>query len=64
MFLFEYRLVPLNKNHPRLPDENQFRPITVINPFLKLLEYCFLENLNNYLLKNIDYFQIGFTPNC
>ena len=44
--VFECRLVPLNKNHPNLPNENQFQPISIISPLLKLLEIRFIEKIN------------------
>ena len=57
---FRTRIVPLNKVHPRIPETDQFRPIIVMSPIVKILEARFLPKLNDYLIKKILLSQTGF----
>ena len=47
---FEARLVPLNKKHPEVPKPEEFRPIIVMSPLVKLLETKLLPRLQSYLI--------------
>jgi hypothetical protein len=40
---FEARLIPLNKVHPSLPRQGQFRPIIVLSAGFKFIEARFLK---------------------
>jgi len=59
---FETRLVPLNKVHPNIPKSNQFRPIIIQSPNLKLLEARFQPKLTNYMRERLHLGQTGFVP--
>jgi len=61
---FQCRLIPLNKDHPKIPKPDRFRPIIVSSPLVKLLEARFLPKLNDYLLSNIHKGQTGFIKGC
>ena len=43
--LFEARLIPLNKVLPDIPNDDQFRPITVLSAMYKFVEMRFLPKL-------------------
>ena len=59
---FKNRLIPLNKNHPKLPGPKDFRPIVVSSPVVKLLEARLLPKIRDYLKNKLYRGQIGFTP--
>ena len=47
--IYKARLIPLNKAHPDIPKETEFRPIVVLSSLYKFLELRFLPKLNYYL---------------
>jgi len=57
---FRTRLVPLNKAHPNIPTPDQFRPIVIMSPIVKILEARFLPKLNKHMLQRILPSQTGF----
>ena len=59
---FEARLIPLNKKFPETPKPDEFRPIIVMSPIIKLLEARVLEKLQHYLTINLHRSQTGFVP--
>jgi len=59
---FEARLIPLNKKFPEIPKPDEFRPIIVMSPLVKLLEARLLETLQNYLTTSLHRSQTGFVP--
>jgi len=59
---FEARLVPLNKKHPDIPRPEEFRPIIVMSPLIKLLEARLLPRLQTYLIMCSQRSQVGFVP--
>jgi len=61
---FEARLVPLNKDHPRVPRYDRFRPIVVGSPLVKLLESRFAQKLREYMIEKMFAGQVGFVPEC
>jgi len=60
--LFKSRLVALNKAHPHTPRREEFRPIIVSSPIIKVLEARWLNKLQNYLLNKLCPSQTGFVP--
>ena len=62
--IFDCRLIPLNKVHPKIPRVDQIRPIVVTNPLYKLLESRFLKPLQDFFLKIQEFglSQYGFLP--
>ena len=52
--LFKARLIPLNKSHPDIPKETDFRPIVVLSSLYKFMELRFLPNLNKYLSEQMS----------
>ena len=61
---FECRLVALNKDHPKVPTYDRFRPIVVSSPVVKLLESRFLPPLEAYLRDRLHPSQTGFVSDC
>ena len=59
---FEARLIPLNKKFPEIPKPEEFRPIIVMSPLVKLLEARILEKLQSYLSQKLHRSQTGFVP--
>jgi len=59
---FESRLIPLNKKHPDVPKAEEFRPIVVMSPLVKLLEARLLEKLQWYTSTKLQRSQTGFVP--
>ena len=59
---FEARLIPLNKKHPHTPTPEEFRPIVVMSPLVKLIEARLLSKLQSYLANGMSKCQIGFVP--
>lgn len=59
---FEARLVPLNKKYPNVPKAEEFRPIIVLSPIIKILEARLLMRLQDYLVQSLHRSQIGFIP--
>ena len=59
---FKARLIPLNKKHPQIPKADEFRPIIVMSPIIKLLEARLLPKLQLYLQMNLQRSQTGFVP--
>ena len=59
---FETRLIPLNKVHPKTPKANEFRPIIIQSPILKLLEARFQRKLTTYMKEKLHIGQTGFVP--
>ena len=45
---------------------NNYRPISILNPFAKLFEKCLLDQLNNYFVSSnlINPNQYGFKKSC
>jgi hypothetical protein len=62
--IFKCRLIALNKDHPRTPTYDRFRPIVVSSPLVKLIESRFLSRLQKYLLNRLHASQTGFVPYC
>lgn len=60
--IFQYRLVPLNKKHPKIGTKYDMRPICVGSAMIKLLELPFLPCLTDYLNSRMSKHQIGFVP--
>ncbi|KAM3132355.1 hypothetical protein pb186bvf_015569 [Paramecium bursaria] len=58
--LFRARLIPLNKAHPNIPSEQEFRPIVVLSPLLKFMELRFVNKLNKYMSDKMSMDQQGF----
>ena len=58
-------VVPIFKKGERELCSN-YRPISILNPFVKLIEKCLLDQLNNYFVSNnlISPNQYGFQKNC
>jgi len=61
---FEARLIALNKDHPKIPRYDRFRPIVVASPLVKLLEARFAGKLRTYLMDDMFPGQVGFVPDC
>ena len=59
---FQARLIPLNKKFPDVPKPEDFRPIVVMSPLIKLLEARILDKLQDYLIRKLHRSQIGFVP--
>lgn len=59
---FRTRLIPLNKVHPKLPKANQFRPISISSPLVKLLEARLSPKLSDYMTNGLHKGQTGFVP--
>ena len=59
---FEARLIPLNKKHPDVPKPEDFRPIVVMSPLVKLLEARLLNKLQKVLEEDLHRSQTGFVP--
>ncbi len=59
---FNARLVPLNKDFPRISTVDRIRPILVMNPLVKFLESRFAPKLQNYLKYQLFPSQVGFVP--
>ena len=51
---FKARLVPLNKVHPDIPKDGEFRPIIILSPLYKFLELRFLPKLQRYMSNRMD----------
>jgi len=62
--LFQCRLVALNKDHPRVPTYDRFRPIVVSSPLVKVIESRFVPKLRDYMLEKLHPSQTGFVPYC
>ena len=60
--IFDCRLVPLNKAHPKVPKPNEMRPIVVTSPIYKLIEIRFADSLHDafWKLKGFGPSQFGF----
>ncbi len=60
--IFACKLIPLNKNHPKVPSPTQMRPIVVTNSLFKLLEVRLNKMLTEKfnLLPKLSESQIGF----
>ena len=54
MRIYKARLIPLNKAHPEIPKQTEFRPIVVLSSLYKFLELRFLPKLNKYLSQEIN----------
>ncbi len=39
------RFIPINKNYPNIPEFNQYRPIVVASPVVKMLEGIIVDKL-------------------
>ena len=52
--LGETKLIPLDKVYPKIPKNDEFKPIIVLSIMYKLLEFRFLKKLNYYLLQHLD----------
>jgi len=61
---FEARLIALNKDYPKIPKYDRFRPIIVSSPLVKLLEARFSGKLREYLVNKMFPGQVGFVPEC
>jgi len=59
---FEAKLIALNKDHPKIPMYDRFRPIVVASPLVKLLEARFAGKLRSYLKEDMFPGQVGFVP--
>ena len=46
---FRMRIVPLNKQWPNLPGHENFRPIIVLSPLIKLILKRFEQKINKYI---------------
>ena len=62
--IFDCKLVPLNKIHPKVPRVDQMRPIVITNPIYKLLESRFLTPLQDHFFKlnGFGLSHYGFLP--
>ena len=60
--VFECRLVPLNKAHPKVPQPHQMRPIVITNPIYKIMESKFTDEFHDafWKLQNFAKSQFGF----
>ena len=57
---FKTRLIPLNKKHPKTPSPDDFRPIIVTSPIVKLMEVRIYSKLQKYLTEKMHRGQTGF----
>lgn len=57
---FKSRLIPLNKNFPKMPGPKDFRPIIISSPVVKLLEALLLPKIRDYLSQKLYRGQVGF----
>ena len=59
------QVVPIFKNRPKEKCCN-YRPISLLSPFLKIFEKCIYEQLYSYLIKHniLAPNQFGFKQNC
>ena len=46
---FQTRLIALNKEHPKIPMLENYRPIVVSSPVLKLIEGLYMNKLRRYI---------------
>lgn len=60
--LFKARLIALNKVHPKIPKETEFRPIIILSIIVKILESRWLPKLKDYLIHRMCPAQTGFVP--
>lgn len=59
---FWSRIVPLNKDYPRVPRVTRYRPIVITSYVIKLLELLIMEKLNEFTIKHGVRNQYGFVP--
>ena len=57
---FQARLLPLNKVHPKTPSANQYRPIVISSPILKMAESYVKKKLLTFCKDEIEPEQVGF----
>ena len=53
-------MTPLNKNHPNIPNIDQFRPIIINSPVLKFLEGLIQLIYNSMKGERMPFNQFGF----
>jgi len=63
--LFDCKLIPLNKIHPRIPNCDQISPIVATNVIFKIIEARFNDELQEkfWKLEGCSYSQFGFLKN-
>ena len=54
------RLIPLDKAHPNIPKESDYRPIVVTSPIIKILEQLLLIKLQPFCEEFLNINQVGF----
>ncbi len=59
---FKVRLVPLNKIHPEIPTDSQFRPNIIMSIIIKLMEARWLPKLQEHLIQRLAPSQTEFVP--
>ena len=60
--LFKARLVALNKVHPNIPKQDEFRPIIILSLIIKIMECRWLPKLQEYVITKLCPSQTGFVP--
>ena len=62
--IFDMKVIPLNKVHPRLPNPKQMRPIFATSAVFKIMELRFNHKLTTIYqsLPELARFQVGFLP--
>lgn len=51
---FRSRLIALDKAFPKIPEQNQYRPIVVTSPIIKILEAYLIKDLKEYGREKLD----------
>lgn len=54
------RVVPINKDAPKIGQINRYRPIVVSSPVVKYLEGLLIGKLRDYGLRGLSNKQFGF----
>ena len=60
--LFKARLLALNKVHPKIPHEEEFRPIIIMSVLVKIMEARWLSKLKKFMVSELCPSQTGFVP--